>query len=556
MRDHHVRLVESSLEKTARLLSANHGVVVRFKPNTALTDGKQIILPTIPDNADQNLLDAMQGYLDHEVGHVIFTNFEEMGRAQKESPILGAVQNFVEDVRVEREFEKLYPGSKSNFYSLVCVTFAKLREKWLLLEPWFKLCCAAYLQARHPGSRFWTEVLSDEERAQASEILDILEAGPLESTHDATVIARKILEKFQFPELPSSGQAITDIVIIMVGGKGGEQLQAPPGATPNNAPAQGEQGGNGGGSIADMAGAILLQVMSETYEHNQQGGKYVPYSTAGDIIQRTPQSFSNEKMDELRNKAEDYVSIMKRRLVSLLRSRLRARWSGGKEHGRLDSRRLYKAVNGATAVYKELVEANRLDTCIALMVDQSGSMTGDRLELAKEAAIVMGDVLHQLRVPFFVAGHSTQEPTSVPPNSEMYSRYNRLWVSTHINWDENWPSASHKLLAMNPVGNTLDGEALRWAARQLLQRKEKRKVLFWFSDGFPQPGYGSVADCQTYLKKVAESCEAHGVEVIAFGIQSEAVKYYFKQHVVIHKLEDLVREPLSHLDRILREGIS
>jgi cobalamin biosynthesis protein CobT len=245
---------------------------------------------------------------------------------------------------------------------------------------------------------------------------------------------------------------------------------------------------------------------------------------------------------------------MRYRLMATLKSLMRSRWAGGKEYGHLDSRRLHKVATGNLHVYKQKVETAKLDTAVMLMIDHSGSMAGSRLQLAAEAALVMGDVLHQLHVPFSVAGFSTESPVEYP-REKGYSRWNRLWICKHVDWNENWPTAAHKLTNLKPKNNTLDGESLRWGAQQLMSRPEKRKVLFWFNDGYPEPGHGDVGTCQKYLKDVVESCRKAGVEVVAFGIQSDAVEEYFPKHVVINKLEDLVREPLNHLDRILREGM-
>ena len=37
----------------------------------------QVNLPYLPDNADDALIDAIQGFLDHEVAHILFTDFKQ-----------------------------------------------------------------------------------------------------------------------------------------------------------------------------------------------------------------------------------------------------------------------------------------------------------------------------------------------------------------------------------------------------------------------------------------------------------------------------------------------
>ena len=562
MRRHEVRLVESSLERTARLLAADHGVRVVFRPGQAMTNGKQIILPTIPDDASQDLLDAMQGYLNHEVAHVIHTDFDVFVRLQKEKNLQLAT-NFVEDIRIERLFEKQYPGSKYNFHNLTAVLYARIREHWEHFNPFFQILASTYLQARHPDSNFYKEVLTDEQRETVQKVIQIIEDHkPLASTTDAEDCAKKILdflkppepppEEEQEEEEPQQGQGLMDVLTVMLKGKPGDEDGAGEGD------AQPLPAGNGatGMSAMDMAGDLLVQVITDQYKHDQEAkAQYIPYDKSKDVYTKSPDRWNPKELDRLREQAADYTSVMRYKLMATLKSLMRSRWSGGKEHGHLDSRRLHKVATGTMHVYKQKVETAKLDTAVMLMIDHSGSMAGQRLQLAAESALVMGDVLHQLNVPFAVAGFSTEHPVDSPRDYGIYSRWNRLWICKHVDWNENWPTAAHKLTSLLPKANTLDGESLRWGAQQLLARPEKRKVLFWFNDGFPEPGAGDTGTCQKYLKDVVESCRQAGIEVIAFGIQSEAVKYYFPKHVVINKLEDLVREPLNHLDRILREGM-
>lgn len=41
-------------------------------------------LPYLPDNATEELCSAIQGFLDHEVAHILFSDFALFARAKKE----------------------------------------------------------------------------------------------------------------------------------------------------------------------------------------------------------------------------------------------------------------------------------------------------------------------------------------------------------------------------------------------------------------------------------------------------------------------------------------
>ncbi|HGY5509912.1 hypothetical protein [Burkholderia territorii] len=66
-------------------------------------------LPYIPDDADDQLLAATQGFLDHEVGHILFTDQKAVVKAEKQG--IHWLHNLVEDTCVERKMGERFPGS-------------------------------------------------------------------------------------------------------------------------------------------------------------------------------------------------------------------------------------------------------------------------------------------------------------------------------------------------------------------------------------------------------------------------------------------------------------
>ena len=60
------------LEKVAKAISRNYGITVKFMGTDAYTDGKQIVLPSLPENLDEKAAIKCRGYCDHETGHVLF----------------------------------------------------------------------------------------------------------------------------------------------------------------------------------------------------------------------------------------------------------------------------------------------------------------------------------------------------------------------------------------------------------------------------------------------------------------------------------------------------
>ena len=82
-------------------------------------------IPSIPDNATDDFISAVSGFVDHEVGHVLFTDWAVYGgggdvkkKFTPEGQALMHSHNIIEDTMIEREIVKTFPGSESNLYKL------------------------------------------------------------------------------------------------------------------------------------------------------------------------------------------------------------------------------------------------------------------------------------------------------------------------------------------------------------------------------------------------------------------------------------------------------
>jgi hypothetical protein len=112
-----------SVAKTVRMLTRDQVQVCfrGFKPHVVAVKGKvvRMVLPEINDNAPEALIEAMQGYLDHECGHIFFTPFlrteEELnGLGRGARKLKGQFLNIVEDIRLEKLLPRELPGTKDN----------------------------------------------------------------------------------------------------------------------------------------------------------------------------------------------------------------------------------------------------------------------------------------------------------------------------------------------------------------------------------------------------------------------------------------------------------
>jgi len=93
----------------ARVLGAEYGLDVQIAGDGAWTNGKTINIPVLPEDDARAALFA-RGYLDHEAGHVRFTDFQISGN----TPLEQWLANVFEDVRIEKAMGTKFPGCKLN----------------------------------------------------------------------------------------------------------------------------------------------------------------------------------------------------------------------------------------------------------------------------------------------------------------------------------------------------------------------------------------------------------------------------------------------------------
>ena len=93
---------ESELERLARTLTEQFGVQVICQGEEAWTDGRQIVLPSLPEPMDPPLERMIVGYLDHELAHVAFSDFQVVKEFSEKHPGYEALLNVVEDGLIER----------------------------------------------------------------------------------------------------------------------------------------------------------------------------------------------------------------------------------------------------------------------------------------------------------------------------------------------------------------------------------------------------------------------------------------------------------------------
>ena len=116
-----INVLKASIEPIANMLAGKQ-IKVEFRANTTVpvTDLSKkapvIKLPMLSDKTPQSILDSVQGMVDHEVAHAIWTtNPKRLGIKNR---LDHEIFNAVEDVRIEREMRNLFRGSAYNLQKM------------------------------------------------------------------------------------------------------------------------------------------------------------------------------------------------------------------------------------------------------------------------------------------------------------------------------------------------------------------------------------------------------------------------------------------------------
>ncbi len=278
---------------------------------------------------------------------------------------------------------------------------------------------------------------------------------------------------------------------------------------------------------------------------------YAPYTTAFDEVVGAETLCPPEELQRLRAQLDaqlrHYQGVVAR-LANRLQRRLLAQQARSfdfdQEEGLLDAARLSRVVVDPSAPlsFKVERETEFRDTVVSLLIDNSGSMRGRPITLAAITADILARTLERCGVKVEILGFTTRAwkggksreawlRAGKPPSP---GRLNDLRHVIYKGAETPWRRARRNLGLMLREGllkENIDGEALLWAWRRLLARREDRRILMVISDGAPvddatlsvNPG----SYLEDHLRQVIGGIEADGgIELAAIGIGHDVRRYY------------------------------
>ena len=213
-----------------------------------------------------------------------------------------------------------------------------------------------------------------------------------------------------------------------------------------------------------------------------------------------------------------------------------------KTSGRVNVNRLVASKKTARVFDKRVMPANKSNIAIELLVDVSGSMHGDKIKLARNAAIGLAEVFGKLKIK-----------TKVMAFTADIGGYEAVHYH-YLNW-HNTQYERLKLLEITARCNNFDGYSIRYAGKEIGKRHEEHKIIIVISDGSPacqsyRTNEQGVADTSDAIREASKAATVIGVAIDADA--SVLQKMYGKHFIYINNTNEL----FSQIVRLIRKEIA
>ncbi|ANP65550.1 MULTISPECIES: VWA domain-containing protein [Gammaproteobacteria] len=536
--------LKNALPIVAAAYGEKFGVKVLIQGQDAFTDGERIVIPTAnPD--DPHYQQIAWGYLAHEAAHIRHTNFDMVKKASSK-PIRKALLNIIEDVRIENELAKDYPGTRRSISQVIeymvdtqqmCVPEqpepASNLQAWLL----FRLRCHFLGQkALTPLYQAVDERVRQLFPAAAmSRLSAMLTAVPsLASTGEVLKLVDAIVAMLEEESRPPQDESDADGGDDIGQDASNDSNSSSDSQTPEtSSSATGDAAETSDSDNSDQADN-LRQALEASAAHFEPD----TFAQVAEVLSEqaeghqgvTPLSLPQAEQAMLGDEAILTLSASE---SAQIRARLRGMVQSSqdnrnhaKRYGlRVATHRLAASQAGESRLFIQRQPRIAPNAAVHLLVDISGSMgkpigEGNRkyFHVANEAALALAMALEGI-------------PGVVPAVSYFPGIHQEVSIALLPK-----QSVRHRAACFDqkPRGCTPMAQAMWFAANSLLAQKQKRKLMIVLTDGDP--------DDWAATHDIVDRCRRSGFELLGIGIQTRSVEKFFPRSIVINDVKDLKRE--------------
>lgn len=198
----------------------------------------------------------------------------------------------------------------------------------------------------------------------------------------------------------------------------------------------------------------------------------------------------------------------------------------------LDTPNLYRA-NLDGHVFKKHKEGQKKDLCVYILVDNSESMSGQKIINTMKGCYELARVMQTLKIPFAISAHKALGS-------------NQVQLTRIIEFQESSRRyLLDRIFTMHPSGGTHEDIALEYVLKELANYKRKRKgFVFVLSDGDTH-GVRHIHELCAYYH------QHHQIDVIGIGIQTAPlITQTYPNGLFIEDIQTLPEELMKLLRQI------
>lgn len=497
---------------------------------TNFTDGKTIVVSSLflrdTRYPKPYLADAYLGVTMHECCHVLYTDFECMrpvleSKKPKARKLLKHIHNLIEDIVIEKRFFSDFPQQAS--YLAALTHYVQVNKENIFndhskgespesVSQLVRRVSLLYNLLR--PSQNAEDCLIYEEEEFFNFCIETLTPFP-ENTEEALSVADKIVE---FLDIEDVSDEEWDLVKKLIDAL----MRIESGASSNN-------DSNSVNGESDVAPYIENPV-GETESSNSRLA----------IINPEP---DKESFLEGREEVKHWIQRVRRGFEYF---NFDHKWRDpSKTTGHLDTDKFAEAMAGSRSIYFEEQTKKSRYFNVVLLIDESGSMQGEKIEKARNTAILLYEALKTNgSIETFIYGHTAdssdrstelQSDTIIVPYKELSSKFNPHCLgSVYADW------------------NNRDGAAIEEVMNRVRKQSARKNLLIVLSDG--QPAATNYNDGVEHTREVVNRLEREGVQTLQIHIgRDHSEDKMFKHRIVMEDYRDLPQQLMKELKKMIKK---
>lgn len=511
-------------------------VTIDSSEASGYTDGETVCVSTkMFDDKSLTMgqkLDVFTGLTVHEGCHVLYTDFRK-GRVD-DPALMHSLWNIIEDERIERKCGYDTPGL-ANFLAMAkYYFFGRVNTDKLPDGRMERLVNTILGYVRYPSTMQDGDILEFADVMLA--VRDVLTPFPA-SNAEARDAARKIYELIKDEAAkkdPDEGE-----------GKGSGKGESEKGESGKGEDGKGEKNGekdeakgkdasrprDGEGErrdekeVNDILASIADRVskLTRSSRHMKEEDecsairrdRKIAKIVMGEMERgaRDGNTFVSKSQTVLDTRAEYQLALSRvRHLIPATRKALicnaadRVQPLTGLRHGKLDTGKLAEGFQGSDTIYstRRIERSEKLAVCV--LVDESGSMHGEKIAMARDAAVLLNEALSGIPgIEYFLYGHTADTNGRGSVDINVYKE-----------------GKSNRFLAGNIAAraNNADGYAILEVADRVRKRTAERCLMIVLSDGEPAACAYSRVNGEWHTREAVKKVEAMGFIPIQVSILS------------------------------------